>query len=157
VSPGVSQRAAVASRAALAAASPAVGGAALPEVTTAAPLSSAPIAANGAATPSVNPADDEPAVAAPSRAAGGAAAAPDYSALPNLSSLGGDVPSLQLNLLDYSPTVSERFALINMHRVHDGDVLPEGPRVLAITREGVALDYHGQQFMLRSSISPAAP
>ena len=43
----------------------------------------------------------------------------------------------------------DRYALINMHRVREGDVLPEGPRVLAITREGVALDYRGQDFMLR--------
>jgi hypothetical protein len=35
-----------------------------------------------------------------------------------------------------------------MHRVREGDVLPEGARVLAITRDGVALDWHGQQFML---------
>ena len=43
----------------------------------------------------------------------------------------------------------DRYALINMHAVHEGDSLPEGARVLAITREGVVLDYQGQQFMLR--------
>jgi hypothetical protein len=36
-----------------------------------------------------------------------------------------------------------------MQRVHEGDTLSEGARVLAITREGVALDYRGQRFMLR--------
>ena len=35
-----------------------------------------------------------------------------------------------------------------MHRVREGDVLPRGVRVLAITRDGVALDYRGQEFML---------
>jgi len=59
------------------------------------------------------------------------------------------LPTLQLDLLDYSDRASERYALINMHRVHEGDVLPEGARVLAITREGVALSYDGQNFMLR--------
>jgi hypothetical protein len=44
-----------------------------------------------------------------------------------------------------------------MHRVREGDVLAEGPRVLAITREGVALDYHGQDFMLRSSGAGSPP
>lgn len=140
-----------------------VSRAAAPGVATVAPLAPPQVAGNAAAPPSVapspNPADDEPAVPASSPAGNAGrgavpAGTPDYATLPNLSSLGGDVPSLQLNLLDYSPVVSERFALINMHRVHDGDVLPEGPRVLAITREGVALDYHGQQFMLRSGGTP---
>ena len=128
-----------------------VGRGATPPVAVVAPLAPPQIAGNAAAQPSPNPADDEPAVPASSTAQSGA---PDYATLPSLSSIGGDVPSLQLNLLDYSPVGSERFALINMHRVHDGDVLPEGPRVLAITREGVALDYHGQQFMLRSGGTP---
>jgi hypothetical protein len=80
----------------------------------------------------------------------------NYEALPNLSSLGGGLPTLQLNLLDYSELAAERYALVNMHRVREGDVLPEGPRVLAIMRDGVAMDFNGQQFMLRSS-SGATP
>lgn len=95
-----------------------------------------------------NPADEEPAVAAGSvqveRPGPGT-----YAHLPSLSELGGNVPALQLDLLDYSELPNERYALINMHRVREGDVLPEGPRVLAITRDGVALDYRGQDFLLR--------
>lgn len=112
---------------------------------------------------SANPADDEPAVpASGSASAAGAADNPapiapaNYASLPSLATLGGDLPSLQLNLLVSSDIASERYALVNMHRVREGDVLPEGPRVLAITREGVAMDYHGQQFMLRPS-SNATP
>jgi general secretion pathway protein B len=134
--------------------------AAVPPLTSVAPLAPsapAPAASDAAVAASSNPADDAPAVPASSASgAASAAASTDYASLPSLASLGGDLPSLQLNLLDYSSVANERFALINMHRVHDGDVLPEGPRVLAITREGVALDYHGQQFMLRSS-GTAAP
>jgi hypothetical protein len=32
--------------------------------------------------------------------------------------------------------------------VHAGDVLPEGPRVLEITRDGVVLDWRGSEFVL---------
>ncbi|HWG76088.1 MAG TPA: general secretion pathway protein GspB [Steroidobacteraceae bacterium] len=130
--------------------------AASPNVTAVAPLAPAQLGAGSAAAPaaaSTNPADDEPAV--PASAVNSASV--NYSTLPSLSSLGGGLPTLQLNLLDYSPLAAERFALINMHRVREGDVLPEGPRVLAITREGVALDYRGQDFMLRSSGSGSSP
>jgi general secretion pathway protein B len=88
-----------------------------------------------------NPADDEPAV--PAGTAG------RYSSLPSFNDVGGDLPELRLDLHVYAVHGRDRYALINMHRVHEGDTLAEGPRVLAITREGVALDYRGQQFMLR--------
>jgi general secretion pathway protein B len=87
-----------------------------------------------------NPADDEPAVAASDAA--------HFASLPSFSDVGGDLPALRLDLHVYAERPRDRYALINMHRVHEGDVLPEGARVLAITREGVALDWHGQEFML---------
>jgi general secretion pathway protein B len=87
-----------------------------------------------------NPADDEPAVPA-----GGS----HYGNLPSFNDVGGDLPQLRLDLHVYAQRARDSYALINMHKVHEGDTLPEGPRVLAITREGVALDYRGQQFMLR--------
>jgi general secretion pathway protein B len=87
-----------------------------------------------------NPADDEPAVPAGS--------ARHYSSLQSFSDVGGDLPALRLDLHVYAERARDRYALVNMHRVHEGDVLPEGPRVLAITREGVAMDYRGQEFML---------
>jgi general secretion pathway protein B len=87
-----------------------------------------------------NPADDEPAVPA------GVAA--HYSNLPSFSDVGGDLPVLRLDLHVYAARARDRYALINMHRVQEGDALPEGARVLAITREGVALEYRGQEFML---------
>jgi general secretion pathway protein B len=96
-----------------------------------------------------NPADDEPAVPA---GAGSARlereAAGHYANLPSFSDLSGELPDLRLDLHVYAEHARDRYALINMHRVHEGDALPEGPRVLAITREGVALDYRGQEFML---------
>jgi hypothetical protein len=100
-----------------------------------------------------NPADDEPAVPPSRDAASPAHDSPrdsggHYADLPNFSDVGGDLPELRLDLHVYAERPRDRYAMINMHRVREGDALPEGPRVLAITREGVALDYKGQQFML---------
>jgi general secretion pathway protein B len=97
-----------------------------------------------------NPADDEPAVP-PGRdsAISEHDGAGHYASLPNFSDVGGDLPELRLDLHVYAEHARDRYAMINMHRVREGDALPEGPRVLAITREGVALDYRGQEFMLR--------
>jgi general secretion pathway protein B len=98
-----------------------------------------------------NPADDEPAVPATRAAAGSERdAADNYASLPSFSDISnGDLPQLRLDLHVYAEHARDRYAMINMHRVREGDALPEGPRVLAITREGVALDYRGQEFMLR--------
>ncbi len=131
------------------------GAAALPSSPSTAPPAGAIGATTaGNASPGVseapNPADYEQAVAG-----GGArverANADNYANLPSIGQISGNVPALRLDLLDYSDRPNERYALINMRRVHEGDVLPEGPRVLAITREGVALDYQGQDFMLRTA------
>jgi len=113
----------------------------------------APASASASASASANPADDAPALPPGTRTnppppPPAAAPTSDYEALPNLSSLGGSLPALQLNLLDYSELATERYALVNMHRVREGDVLPEGPRVLAIDRDGVELSYRGTEFML---------
>ena len=97
-----------------------------------------------------NPADDEPAIAATpgSMKAQRDSGRTDYSALPSVSEV-ANAPDLRLDLHVYAERARDRYALINMQTVHEGDALSEGPRVLAITRDGVALDWHGQQFMLR--------
>jgi general secretion pathway protein B len=106
-----------------------------------------------------NPADDEPAIPAragtvrserDNRAADRASdRASSGAALPNLADLGGDMPNLRLDLHVYADRPASRYALINMHSVHEGDVLPEGPTVVEIYRDGVELSYHGTLFMLR--------
>ena len=98
-----------------------------------------------------NPADYEPAVSANGRAAAGSSRGADsgsHAEPPSLSEIGGDLPNLRLDLHVYSTRPADRYALINMHRVHEGDVLPEGPRVVAIQADGVELSYRGQAFML---------
>jgi general secretion pathway protein B len=91
-----------------------------------------------------NPADDEPAVSAVS-----AGDSNRYASLPSFADVGGDLPALRLDLHVFAERPRDRYALINMHRVREGDVLPEGARVLAITRDGVALAWRNQEFMLR--------
>jgi general secretion pathway protein B len=105
-----------------------------------------------ARTAGSNPADDEPAVPPPlrpARAAGGAAAPKSEAELPSLSELGGTVPALRLDLHVYADRPADRYALINMHKAREGDMLPEGARVVAIDRDGVELSYRGTSFMLR--------
>jgi general secretion pathway protein B len=110
---------------------------------------SAPSPANAAV--SANAADDQPAID-PRTAGPSAATLPhegiDFATLPSFQEVAGSVPDLRLDLHVYDDQPSKRYALINMHRVQEGEMLPEGVRVLAITAAGVALDYRGQQFML---------
>ncbi len=110
------------------------------------------VAAPDVSAPPRNPADYEPALPPGSgpqvSAPASQASAVDYSNLPSISQIGGNVPAMQLNLLISSDVASERYALINMQRVHEGDVLADGARVLAITPNGVAMDYRGQDFLL---------
>jgi general secretion pathway protein B len=142
------------SAAANATATPVATPAAAAAAPTAAPMPVPAAAPNVTAVPDVaaapedggsgNPADFEPAVPA-----GGAAGAQAQREPPNLADIGGDLPQLRLDLHVYAPQTAQRYALINMHRVREGDVLPEGPRVLAIDRDGVELSYRGTEFMLR--------
>lgn len=99
----------------------------------------------GAAAADSNPADTEPAVVPPAGSLhdnGGA------SSLRSYAELGGSLPELRLDLHVYSPNPAERYAFINMHKVREGDLTPEGVQVKEITREGVVLDYRGTEFIL---------
>jgi general secretion pathway protein B len=58
------------------------------------------------------------------------------------------LPKLYLDVHVYNDNPKDRFVLINMHRYQRGDILPAGPRVVRITRDGVVLSYHGRQFLL---------
>ena len=95
-----------------------------------------------------NPADFEAAVSPGGSPAPSANSSTRRARPPSLSDVGGDMPDLRLDLHVYAVRPADRYALINMHRVHEGDVLPEGARVVAIDRDGVELTYHGTDFML---------
>jgi general secretion pathway protein B len=64
------------------------------------------------------------------------------------SSPDSHLPALRVDLHVYAAKPEERFVLINMHRLHEGDTLPEGVRVESITPEGVVLSYQGAKFIL---------
>jgi hypothetical protein len=61
---------------------------------------------------------------------------------------GTQIPPLRLDLHVFSARVQDRFAMINMHKVHEGDTLPEGVHVDSITPEGAVLSYNGSRFLL---------
>ncbi len=92
-----------------------------------------------------NPADSAPAVAP------AAGQPPDNGGADNLhnyTELTGTLPPLRLDLHVYAASPAERYAFINMHKVREGDLTPEGVLVKQITREGVVLEYRGTEFLL---------
>ena len=64
------------------------------------------------------------------------------------ASPGTRIPQLRLDLHVFALRPQDRFVMINMHKLHEGDALPEGVRVDRITAEGAVLSYSGSQFLL---------
>jgi general secretion pathway protein B len=58
------------------------------------------------------------------------------------------LPSLHLDLHVFAERPRDRFVMINMHRLGEGDSLPGGVQVDAIRPDGVVLTYHGTRFLL---------
>jgi general secretion pathway protein B len=58
------------------------------------------------------------------------------------------LPALRIDLHVYAANPQARFVLINMHRVHEGETLPEGGRVESITPEGAIVSFRGSKFFL---------
>jgi len=67
----------------------------------------------------------------------------DVSATP-----GSQVPQLRLDLHVFAARAQDRFVMINMHKLREGDTLPEGVHVDSITPEGAVLSYNGSKFLL---------
>jgi len=63
-------------------------------------------------------------------------------------SAGPNFPQLRLDLHVYAARPQDRFALINMHKMHEGDAFADGVRVEAITPDGVILSRNGSKFLL---------
>jgi general secretion pathway protein B len=61
---------------------------------------------------------------------------------------GSNIPGLRLDLHVYAANPRERFALINMHKLHEGDSTPDGVRVESITPDGVIMSHNGSKFLL---------
>jgi general secretion pathway protein B len=64
------------------------------------------------------------------------------------ASSGASLPQLRLDLHVYAARPEERFVMINMHKLREGDTLPEGVHVENITPEGAVLSYNGARFLL---------
>jgi general secretion pathway protein B len=111
------------------------------------PASAADRAEQAAGTPSDYAPAVEPAASPRSAASTGTGSANGlaiYQQIVNSANL----PSLHLDLHVYADRPKDRFAMINMHRVTEGDSLPNGVQVDAIRPDGVALSYHGTRFLL---------
>jgi general secretion pathway protein B len=64
------------------------------------------------------------------------------------ASPGTRIPQLRLDLHVFALRPQDRFVMINMHKLREGDSLPEGVRVDSITPEGAVLSYSGSRFLL---------
>jgi general secretion pathway protein B len=108
-------------------------------------------AAAAAAEPPPNSADLEPAAEPPPSAnlgrvkRGTDAGVPLYQQL--AATPGSQVPQLRLDLHAYAERAEDRWVLINMHKLHEGDSL-EGVHVERITPDGAVLSFQGSQFLL---------
>jgi len=61
---------------------------------------------------------------------------------------GVTLPPLSLDLHVFAAKPQDRFVMINMHKLHEGDLMPEGVRVESITPEGAVLSKDGMRFLL---------
>jgi general secretion pathway protein B len=115
----------------------------------AAPVDSA--AAAAASEPPGNPDDLAPAAEPPPSASlgrvrrGTDAGVPLYQEL--AATPGSQLPQLRLDLHAYAERAGDRWVLINMHKLREGDSL-EGVRLERITPDGAVLSYRGTQFLL---------
>jgi general secretion pathway protein B len=107
-----------------------------------------------AAQESTNPEDYEPAAPAPPASQGPeshvrrgtADGVPLYQEA--ATQQGASLPQLRLDLHVYATQPSQRFVMINMHKLREGDTTPEGARVESITPDGAVLSYNGSRFLL---------
>jgi general secretion pathway protein B len=71
---------------------------------------------------------------------------PRIDTLPAQATAG--LPALNLDLHIFSTDPAQRAAFINGRRYREGDTMPEGVEVSAITPDGAVLSYRGQRFLL---------
>ena len=64
---------------------------------------------------------------------------------------GTQLPDLRLDLHVYDSDPVKRFVFINMRKLREGESLPEGVRLDAITPTGARLSFRGQQFTLEGN------
>ena len=103
------------------------------------------------AEPAPNPDDLAPAAEPPASGASGTVKRGTDAGVPLYQQLaatpGSQLPQLRLDLHAYAERAEDRWVLINMHRLHEGDSL-EGARLERITPDGAVLSYQGTEFLL---------
>ena len=114
------------------------------------PAAARSAAADATAEPGSNPDDFAPAAEPPpsgglGRVKRGTAGVPLYQQL--AATPGTQLPQLRLDLHAYAEHPEDRWVLINMHKLREGESL-EGVHVDRITPEGAVLSYQGSQFLL---------
>lgn len=62
---------------------------------------------------------------------------------------GANIPDLRLDLHVYDAEPDHRFVFLNMLKLKEGDISPQGVRVEQITQDGVILSYRGKEFVLQ--------
>lgn len=98
-----------------------------------------------------NPSDNAPAVEPPATSgfatSGGGQAGGDLPLYQQIVT-SDNLPPLHLDMHVFADRPGDRFVLINMHRLGEGDTLQGGVHVDAIRPDGVVLTYQGTQFLL---------
>lgn len=97
---------------------------------------------------SAPPAHDAPvaAQAGPATTAPGSDMVPTLEQLP--ASIGNQLPQLHLDMHVYATRPADRFVLVNMQRLREGDATRDGVRVERITPTGVVMAFRGTRFQL---------
>jgi general secretion pathway protein B len=105
----------------------------------------------GAAGQATSPDDYAPAAEAPPPGNPGRVKRGTDSGVPLYQQLAtspnSQLPQLRLDLHAYAERADDRWVMINMHKLHEGESL-EGVRVERITPEGAVLSWQGSQFLL---------
>jgi general secretion pathway protein B len=106
-----------------------------------------------ASTGQLNPDDYAPATDAPAPAGfGNHVSRGTSSGVPLYQDValapGAHIPELRLDLHVFAAKPQERFVMINMQKLHEGDTLREGVHVESITPEGAVLSSNGTRFLL---------
>jgi general secretion pathway protein B len=118
----------------------------------AAPSGSGADGDGGQASSGGSPSDYAPAVEPAAASAGGTSASASGTAdgLPLYQQIvtSDGLPPLHLDLHVFAKSPKDRFVMINMQRLGEGDSLPNGVQVDAIRPDGVVLSYHGTRFLL---------
>jgi general secretion pathway protein B len=135
---------------------PVAPAAAAPSLTRAAPAQASPDTGDelppaGSAGAGVSPDDYAPAAETPPPGNSARVKRATEAGVPLYQQLAAapnsQVPQLHLDLHAYAERAVDRWVLINMHKLHEGESL-EGVRVERITPDGAVLSWQGSQFLL---------